>query len=126
MGLKKLFGIGAVVGGMVGGNLSCGGNPVEAQSQGPPGVSGYEVKVEKLFIPAGTTLTLSVDCPLNKVAISGGWSFHGLAIDVLHSFPGDVVGEIPTSTNRNKWSFRIHNTDMQDFVDLYAVCTYAS
>lgn len=107
---------------------SCG-SPMAAESPGPkgdPGVSGYEVITDKVFIPIGVAVTMTLSCPLTKVAISSGWSFHGSALNVLYNFPGTTTGEIPTASTRNQWTFKVGNTgNIQEFVELYVICAYA-
>lgn len=103
---------------------SCG-SPVAAESPGPPGVSGYEVVTDRLFIPIGITASLSLTCPLTKVALSSGWAFHGSSINVLSNFPG-LTGEIPSTADRKQWTFKMQNTgNVGEFVDLYVICVLA-
>lgn len=121
--MRKILVVCAGVGAMLGGNLSCGGNPVEAQQgpQGPAGkdgVSGYEVvKLTQSLLPGGAT-PIVVSCPAGKTAVGSGYLTDNANIPVMNSAPG---------TTKADWAFLFRNNSGSAApVTAYALCVIAN
>lgn len=120
--MRKFLVACAGVGAMLGGNLSCGGNPVEAQQgpQGPAGkdgVSGYQVVTAFATVLPGGTTPETVSCPAGKVPLSGGYDVENPTVLIVDSYRAAATTD---------WTFHIrNNSGASALVTLSATCIIA-
>ncbi len=96
--------------------------------RGTPGLSGYEIvsinwTVEGGKVGANQIQTLTLACPKDKMALSGGW--HPLG---AYSSPDQLVASYPVwspDQDKGAWSFSLRNTTLNDHDNrIYVVCAY--
>ena len=84
---------------------------------GPAGVSGFERLSVTDSVIAGEVKTISIQCPVGKVALAAGYNVANRQVTIVDSWP----------SNSRTWNVRAWNQSANTLgIDVYATCVTAS